>query len=308
VPDRDDYYIICEDLFKIYKIADLEVVALRGLDLKVRRGELMAIVGASGSGKSTLLNILAGLDQPSAGRAFVGGRNLLTMSAGDMVEYRRRQVGFVWQQTGRNLIPYLSAAQNVEIPLILDGVAADRARARALELLETVSLEHRVRHRPEQLSGGEQQRVSIAVALANNPPLLLADEPTGELDAVGGELVYEVFRTLNRRFQVTIIIVTHDPDISARVDRVVAIRDGRTSTETFRRVRMDAGRPEVIHDEYVLVDAAGRLQVPREYLERLSIRERAKLLLGEDRVEVRPEAQFWDGERDGGDTGRRGEL
>jgi ABC-type lipoprotein export system ATPase subunit len=257
----------------------------------------MAIVGASGSGKSTLLNILAGLDTPSAGRAYVGGRNLLTMSAGDMVEYRRKQVGFVWQQTGRNLIPYLTAAQNVEIPLILDGTPADKARARAVELLEAVSLGHRINHRPEQLSGGEQQRVSIAVALANNPPLLLADEPTGELDAVGAELVYEVFRNLNRRYGVTIIIVTHDPDIAARVDRVVAIRDGRTSVEIFRRVRMDAGRPEVIHDEYVLVDAAGRLQLPREYMERLSIKERAKLLLGEDRVEVRPEHQF---HRDGG--------
>lgn len=292
VAARDDYYIICEDLFKIYKIADLEVVALRGLDLKVRRGELLAIVGASGSGKSTLLNILAGLDTPSAGRAYVGGQNLLTMSAGDMVEYRRKRVGFVWQQTGRNLVPYLTARQNVEIPLILDGTPADQAGTRALELLGAVGLEHRVNHRPEQLSGGEQQRVSIAVALANNPPLLLADEPTGELDAIGAEMVYEVFRTLNRRYHVTIIIVTHDPDIAARVDRVVAIRDGRTSVEIFRRVRMDAGRPEVIHDEYVLVDAAGRLQLPREYMERLSIRERAKLLLGEDRIEVRPERQF----------------
>ncbi len=285
----EDYYIVCEDLFKIYKIAGLEVVALRGLDLTVRHGELMAIVGASGSGKSTLLNILAGLDQPSAGRAFVGGRNLLTMTGGEMVAYRRKQVGFIWQQTGRNLVPYLNATQNVEIPLILDGRPADEARARAMELLESVGLEHRAGHRPEQLSGGEQQRVSIAVALANNPPMLLADEPTGELDALGADMVYEVFRTLNRRFQVTIIIVTHDPDIAARVDRVVAIRDGRTSTEIFRRVRMEGGRAEVVHDEYVLVDAAGRLQIPREYLERLSIRERAKLLLNDDRVEVRPE-------------------
>lgn len=284
---RDDYYILCEDLFKIYKTADLEVVALRGLDLKVRHGELMAIVGASGSGKSTMLNILAGLDQPSAGRAFVGGRNLLTMTSRDMVEYRRKQVGFVWQQTGRNLIPYLTARQNVEVPLILDSASGDQARARALELLEAVGLEHRVNHRPEQLSGGEQQRVSIAVALANNPPLLLADEPTGELDALGAERVYEIFRELNKRYQVTIMIVTHDPDIAARVDRVVAIRDGRTSTEIFRRVQIHGGRAEIVHDEYVLVDAAGRLQLPREYLERLSITERAKLLLESDRVEIR---------------------
>jgi ABC-type multidrug transport system ATPase subunit len=157
-------------------------------------------------------------------------------------------------------------------------------------LLEAVDLKPRAHHRPEHLSRGEQQRVSIDVALANNPPLLLADEPTGELDAIGAEKVYEVFRTLNQRYAVTIIIVTHDPDIAARVDRVVAIRDGRTSTEVYRRVRTVAGRPEVVHEEYVLVDAAGRLQIPRAYLDRLSIKERARLLLGEGRVEVRPEA------------------
>ena len=178
-------YIVCEDLFKIHKSDELEVVALRGLDLKVRGGELMAIVGASGSGKSTLLNILAGLDQPSAGRAFVGGRDLLTMTEAEMVRYRRSAVGFIWQQTGRNLIPYLTATQNVELPLMLDGIEAGAARERANELLAAVSLEHRHDHHPEQLSGGEQQRVSIAVALANRPPLLLADEPTGELDAIG---------------------------------------------------------------------------------------------------------------------------
>ena len=294
-------YILCEDLFKIYKIANLEVVALRGLDLKVRRGELMALVGASGSGKSTLLNILAGLDQPSAGRAFVGGQDLLTMSDGELVGYRRKQVGFVWQQTGRNLVPYLTARQNVEVPMILDGMPADQARKRAADLLASVRLEHRLEHRPEQLSGGEQQRVSIAVALANDPPLLLADEPTGELDSLAAETIYSVFRDLNQHYHVTIIIVTHDPDIAARVDRVVAIRDGRTSTEIFRRVRVEAGRPSVVHDEYVLVDAAGRLQIPREFLERLSIKERAKVLLGDGRVEVLPE-----GPRQAADPGTGG--
>ncbi len=282
-------YIVCEDLFKIHKSDELEVVALRGLDLKVRGGELMAIVGASGSGKSTLLNILAGLDQPSAGRAFVGGRDLLTMTEPEMVGYRRKDVGFIWQQTGRNLIPYLTATQNVELPLMLDGIEAGAARARADELLEAVNLTHRRDHHPEQLSGGEQQRVSIAVALANQPPLLLADEPTGELDAIGADSVYEVLGDLNARYGVTVIIVTHDPEIASRVNRVVAIRDGRTSMEIFRRVEQTGGVTHVVHDEYVLVDSAGRLQVPREFLDRLSISERAKLFLGEGRVEVLPD-------------------
>lgn len=285
----DDLYIRCEDLFKIYKTSNLEVVALRGLDLKVRRGEFMAIVGASGSGKSTLLNILAGLDTPSAGRCFVGGEDLLTMSTADMVRYRRKSVGFIWQQTGRNLVPYLDAVQNVEVPMVLDGVPAATARQRATGLLELVMLGHRLHHKPEMLSGGEQQRVSIAVALANNPPLLLADEPTGELDSVGADTVYEVFRNLNRELGTTVIIVTHDPDIAARVDRVVAIRDGRTSTEIFRRVRFEGATTEVVHEEYVLVDTAGRLQVPREYLDNLDIHDRARVLLGEGRIEVLPE-------------------
>jgi ABC-type lipoprotein export system ATPase subunit len=286
-------YIHCEDLFKIYKTDELEVVALRGLDLRVAHGEMMAIVGASGSGKSTLLNILAGLDQPSAGRVTVGERNLLTMNDEDLVRYRREEVGFVWQQTGRNLVPYLSAQQNVEVPLILEGTSRKRARERAVELLTAVGLPTKLRNRPEQLSGGEQQRVAIARALANDPPLLLADEPTGELDSATADEVFAVMRELNEATGVTVVIVTHDRGITQRVDRVVAMRDGRTSTETVRHVQYARGRGEVV-EEYAVVDRSGRLQIPREYLEDLHIDRRARVTFAEDHVEVRPEDEAED--------------
>ena len=286
---QSEPYIVCEDLFKIYKQEDLEVVALRGLDLKVQRGELMAIVGASGSGKSTLLNVLAGLDLPSAGRCLVGGRNLLTMTPADLVTYRRNEVGFVWQQTSRNVLPYLTAVQNVELPIILDGGDPGVARRRAYELLDMVGLSQRSDIRPDRLSGGEQQRVAIAVALANDPPLLLADEPTGELDSQTASEVFGVLRGLNQELGVTVVVVTHDPAIANQIDRVVAIRDGRISTESFRRVSFDGREAYVYHDEYAVVDRTGRLQIPKEYLERVDIQERARLRLVEGMVEVLPE-------------------
>jgi ABC-type lipoprotein export system ATPase subunit len=274
-------------VFKIYKVADIEVVALRGLDLRVRRGEFVALVGASGSGKSTLLNILAGLDQPSAGRVYVGDRDLAAMTPEELVDYRRRDVGFVWQETARNLLPYLDARENVALPLILKGTAPAAARRRAGELLELVGLAARARHRPAELSGGEQQRVAIAVALANEPPLLLADEPTGELDAIAADAVFDAFARINRQLGTTILVVTHDPDIAARVDRVIGIRDGRTSYELIRRrgARRERGGE---HEMYVLVDAHGRLQLPREALDSLDIRERARILLGEGYIAVQP--------------------
>ena len=286
-------YIVCEDLFKIYKIADLEVVALRGLDLVVERGEVAAIVGASGSGKTTLLNILAGYDTPSAGKVTVGDKDLLNMNARGVEQYRRHDVGFVWQQTSRNLFPYLTALENVALPMMLTSASAKERKTRSEELLELVGLAHRADHTPEKLSGGEQQRVAIGVALANHPPLLLADEPTGELDdATAGE-VLDLFASVNLELTTTVLIVTHDPDIAYKVGRVVMIRDGKTSTEIRRKVsfRPTTGEDEAEEplEEFTLVDGVGRVQIPREFLDKLKIRGRARVHLEDDRVTIVPE-------------------
>jgi len=280
--------IHCEGLVKIYKTADLEVVALQGLDLTVEKGELMAIIGNSGSGKSTLLNMLGGLDKPSAGKLFVDDKDLLTFRERDLVKYKRESVGFVWQNNARNLIPYLTALENVELPMILRG---RRRRTRALELLDAVGLSHRVKNRLSELSGGEQQRVAIAIALANEPRLLLADEPTGSLDTKTSNQVLDLFRTLNRSIGITIVIVTHDPQLARKVDRVVQIRDGKTSAEMIRRVSYadelaqlnadhDEHEPES-HIEYAVLDKAGRLQIPAGYLDLASFKDSNKV-----RVEV----------------------
>ena len=279
--------VVCQDLFKIYKRADLEVVALRGLNLTVARGELIAIVGASGSGKSTLLNILAGLDRPSAGQVRVGSRDLLDMSDQSLVQYRREDVGFVWQATSRNLLPYLSVSDNVELPMALSGRAGRQRRAWAGELLQALGIGDKANRLPQQLSGGEQQRAAIGVALANQPPLLLADEPTGELDTATAIQVFEMLRSLNRSFGVTVVIVSHYPGVSQFVDRVVNIRDGRISSETFSvaSYRPDGSRSE---DEFLVVDEAGRLQLPQEYADRFRRRGLARVDIEDGRITLRP--------------------
>ncbi len=284
----DGAVIACDGLVRIFKLADLEVVALQGLDLLVDGGEMIAIVGASGSGKSTLLAILGGMDVPSAGRAVVAGYDLGRMGNAERTRFRRRVVGFVWQQTGRNLLPYLSAVENVELPMVLDGRRARRPRA--LELLDVVGLADRATHRPDRLSGGEQQRVSIAVALANDPSVVLADEPTGELDSRTSEEVFGLLRRVNRELGTTIVIVTHDAFVSEQVGRTVAIRDGRTSTETLRRTEQtDEGHHRVISEEYAVLDRAGRLQLPRSHVDALELRSRVRLRLEEDHVGVWPD-------------------
>ncbi len=278
--------IFCENLVKIYKTGDIEVVALQGLDLTIERGELTAIIGNSGSGKSTLLNMLGGLDKPSAGTLLVDGKNLLKFTEREMVEYKRSTVGFVWQNNARNLIPYLTAQENVELPLsICDRhMPQEKQKERAAELLDMVGLSHRLNSKLSQLSGGEQQRVAIALALANNPKLLLADEPTGAVDTATVAMIFDIFNRLNRELGLTIVIVTHDRQLSRRVNRVVAIRDGMTSSE-FIRADYAEGIAESkhrlentnlnfnieSHEEFVVLDRVGRLQIPKEYLEKLDL-------------------------------------
>ncbi len=282
--------IVCDNLVKIYKIADLEVVALQGLDLAVDPGEMIAIVGASGSGKSTLLNILGGLDVPSAGRIEVAGYDLLNMTESDRVQYRSEVIGFIWQQTARNLLPYLSARENVELPMTLAGAPGFASQAYAEELLQLVGLGERMDHKPTQLSGGEQQRVAIAVSLANGPSVILADEPTGELDTATSGEIFDIFQNIQTSLDVTIVIVTHDVEVSDKVHRTVSIRDGRVSSETLRFEDLDGEGDGLLRaEEFAVLDKAGRLQIPSEFIEELQLERRVRLKLDPDRVNVFPD-------------------
>ncbi|GAB4113068.1 MAG: ABC transporter ATP-binding protein [Roseiflexaceae bacterium] len=285
-------YITASGLVKIFKVADLEVVALQGLDLEIEQGEFVALVGPSGSGKSTLMSALGGLDRPSAGKLMVGGRDLLSMSAQDLSSYRRERVGFVWQQTTRNLLPYLTARENVDLLTNLAGgkrVGSAKARkAWVDELLEATGAAAFANRRPPQLSGGQQQRVALACALANRPEILLGDEPTGEVDWPTAQLILALLRDLRTRYGLTLVTVTHDPRVAAVADRVIAIRDGRVSSEV---VRFEDGQPVAAErhgSERVVIDAAGRLQLPIDQRGLAGIGRRATIEVVDGGLLIRP--------------------
>ena len=283
--------IECEGLVRIYKRKGVEVVALQGLDLHVRRGELVAIVGASGSGKSTLLNILSGLDAPSAGRAVVAGHDLLAMGRSERRHYRLRTCGFVWQRSTDNLVPYLSAAQNVELPQRLAGIRRPERAARTEQLLEQLGIADQADQRPVGLTGGQAQRLAIAVALANDPQVLFCDEPTGDLDTAESHEVYGALQQVNESHGTTVVVVTHDPAVAGEVRRTVAIRDGRTSSETLRRTSGDGADHHVLSEEFAVLDRVGRLQLPRDFVAALGLRHRVRLELADDHIQIWPEEQ-----------------
>ncbi|CAN5168455.1 ABC transporter ATP-binding protein [soil metagenome] len=281
--------IDCSDLVKIYAADGVEVQALQGLTLAVESGELTAIVGASGSGKSTLLSILTGLQVPTAGRAFVAGNDLLAMSRSERTQYRRHTVGFIWQQTSRNLLPYFTAAQNVAMPLGISSMNRAARAKRVTDLLGQLGVAELADRLPAQMSGGQQQRVAIAVALANSPQVLFADEPTGELDERNSQVVFDALGLINRELGVTVVIVTHDEDVSRQVRRTVQIRDGRLSTEVHRTVGTDRfGLEEHSAQEFVVLDKVGRMQLPQEYVDRLGLRDLVRVELAAGHAEVHP--------------------
>tara|TARA_B100001996_G_scaffold358332_1_gene322830 strand:+ start:1825 stop:2682 length:858 start_codon:yes stop_codon:yes gene_type:complete len=271
-------HINCTGLYKIFKVSDLEVVALRGVDLDIGYGELISIVGASGSGKSTLLNILAGYESPSAGDVQVGNFDLLGINQKEAVEYRKSEVGFVWQQTGKNLVPYLDIYSNIELPMMASNLSKKDRAERVDSLIEFLNLKSISSRLPENISGGEQQVSAIAVALANQPPLLLADEPTGELDDETSAMVLEKMRYVNENYGTTVVIVTHDPKIEDHVNRSIGMRDGKVVKEVLRKQKKKT--------EFVVIDSFGGVQIPQDILSKSKIESKASLTSDKSKISL----------------------
>lgn len=297
--EEKNILIRCDSLVKIYKSEDVEVMALQGLDLEIKKGELMAVIGKSGSGKSTLMNMIGGLERPSAGKLYIDGKDLFTLNDSEMVEYRNKTVGFVWQKSSRNLVPYMTAVENIEVPMYFTKKGAEDMRKRALELLERVGMLHKKDAYPGQMSGGEQQRIAIAVAMANEPDILLADEPTGAVDSKTSNKIQDLFRSLNKELGITIIIVTHDISLANKVGRVVMISDGKISTEKImkkeyrRAINLLDGESisgNDSHEEYSVLDKARRLQLNEEMLEAAGINgNKVKVQVIDDKVVISKE-------------------
>lgn len=257
----------------------------------------MAIIGNSGSGKSTFLNMIGGLDRPSAGKLYVDGKNLFQLTEEELVDYKRSTVGFVWQNNARNLLPYLTAWENVMTPMLFrqDSMTEAEKKQRAEELLELVGLSERKDNKLSQLSGGEQQRVAIAIALANNPKLLLADEPTGAVDRRTADDILDMFRRLNETLGVTIVIVTHDKELASKVNRVISIRDGKTSSERIMKSEYKQRLEDItinwneeeVQEEFAVLDRAGRIQIPSELLQEMGMKgNKVKLELVDGKIVI----------------------
>ena len=274
-------YITCRNVVRAFQVSDHEIVALRGIDFTMERGEMVAIVGPSGAGKSSLLNLLGGLDKPTAGQLNIGGLNLLELKGRALADYRLRQVGFVWQQVSRNLMPHRSALRNVTLPMMLAGVPTRERRERALALLDAVNITEHAHKRPTQLSGGQQQRVAIAVALANNPALLLADEPTGSLDHKSARQVMELIARLRAEYDLTILMVTHDMEMAAFADRTLTLRDGALGQDL---THAEAEAPPRLDD-------SGRIQLPAAVRRHLDEAARISVEIRPEGVLLRPEQE-----------------